>query len=68
MDFSVNACSRLERYIAKIASLDRWLATIGNNRIQWSMSLKNIAKTLALIVKRFFDDGKLKKIKNLEKP
>ena len=53
MDYSVNLlCSRLERYIAKIASVDRWLATIRNNRIQWSMNLKNIAKTMALMLKR----------------
>ena len=36
---------RLERYIANIAFLDRWLVTIGNNCIWWSMNLKSIAKT-----------------------
>ena len=35
-----------------IATLDRWLATIGNNRIWWSMNLKNIAKTAVLMVKQ----------------
>ena len=35
---------RLERYITNIASLDWWLATIGNNRIPWSVNLKNIRK------------------------
>ena len=65
MDYSVNlSCSRLERYIAKIALVDRWLATIGNNRKQWSMNLKNIAKTMALMLKqknRIFDDGKTRR-------
>ena len=65
MDYSVNlSCSRLERYIAKIASVDRWLPTIGNNRIQWSMNLKNIAKTMALMLKqknRIFHDGKTRR-------
>ena len=42
--------NRLRRYIANIASLDRWLATIGNHCLRWLINLKNIAKTLALIV------------------
>ena len=61
--------NRLERNIANFASLNQWLATIRNNRIQWSMNLKNIAKTLSLMVKRsnrIFDEGKLKKIKTLK--
>ena len=40
---------RLERYIANIASLDRWLVTIGNYGIRWSINLKNMAKTLVLM-------------------
>ena len=32
----------LERYIANMASLDRWLASIVNNRLRWSLNLKNI--------------------------
>ena len=45
---------RLERYIANIASLDRWLVNIGNNHIIWSMSLKNkeiVALAIANLVK-----------------
>ena len=40
--FRGNFTSTLERYIANIASLDRWLANFGNNCVWWSMNLKNI--------------------------
>ena len=35
-----------------IATLDRWLGTIGINRIWWSMNLKNIAKKAVPMVKQ----------------
>ena len=39
-----NALNRLGQYIANIASLDRWLATIRNNHIRWSVNLKKHRK------------------------
>ena len=73
MDNSVNlTCSDmwLERYIANIASLDRWLATIRNNRIQWSLNLKNIAKHWPLWLNKKFVSLMMVNLKkrNLEKP
>ena len=51
----------LERYVAYIASLDQWLATIGNNRIKRSINLKK--HQLNGLVKKLVDDddGKVKK-------
>ena len=57
---------RLERYIANIASLDWWLATIGNNHIWWSMNLKNIGPS-GLAKNCSAGNNKPKKMKNHEK-
>ena len=49
---------RLDRYIAP---LNRWLATIRNNRIRWSMNLKNIGP-VGLAKNHIIDKNKTWKI------
>ena len=58
----VFACSCVDLRDTSQTSLDQWLATIGNNRIIWSLNLKNIGPD-GLAKNRIVDDGQLKEMK-----